>query len=171
MRNQRQSFYRSKLVLHLFAFAVLMVASMQLLAANTVNPPGGTQKTQPHFKFVVPVSLSNLGTGAKSLFVMCQVMPVSSGNPVGIGKTDIPIDATRKVVTTVTVPIHLTNSNLQYLSEPLKWVCDVWGVPVEGGQPTIFMVKTNVVGTNFGYLRSGSPTADGGFLRSYGTIQ
>lgn len=165
MRNQKQLFHHFKPAMALFAFAVLTATSAQLLAANTVNPPGWQQQSQPHFKFVVPIKLTNLDSRIVRVVVQCYVDYERNGvrGIVGVGDVETPVDAAGKVDTTVTVSVYPTSAGLNHLFDLLTWRCDLYGGQ-KRNQPNHFVVDPNTTQPTDITLRSGS-------LRAKGVIQ
>ena len=160
MRNQKQSFYRSKPVLHLLAFAVLMAASSNLPAADPIpNPPEGV-----HFQLVVPINLTNLDPRVKRVDVSCSIgyMPNTFAG-LGSGQASIPVDAAGRAVQRVIMAIVVQAQNLQHLNSASGWMCKLYAVEGTGRAGTEFrIIPTGPGAGHFAALRTGSPAADVG---------
>ncbi len=176
MRSQKQSLNRFNPALNLFAFAVLMAASSNLAAAETdpdrtrppgtdpdrTSPPDGPQGSQPHFKFVVPLNLTNLNPEVKQVRVLCRVsyLQGSTIRAGASGQTDANVDAAGKVVRSVTVPVLFTGQNLQYVRNANTWSCQLYLIGQSSGQTpgALYPFLVSPDARRVGALRTGSPT-------------
>lgn len=174
MRTQKQSFYRFRSVLHLFAFAVLMMASSLLLAAKAVKPPEGLQGSEPHFKFAVPINLTNLDPRVKQVRVECKVTYLGAGNTLtlgGEGHRDVNVDVTGKVAVTVPIQVFFTDQHAQWVSAANQWVCRLSPITETQVQRPFYIHPPTLIPTIPSSLRTGSPTVPGDNLEARGNIR
>ena len=171
MRNQKQSFYRFKPVVNLFAFAVLMAASSNLPAADPIpNPPEGV-----HFQLVVPINLTNLDPRVKRVDVSCSIgYRPNTYAGLGSGQASIPVEAAGRAVKTAIIMIVVQAQNLQHLNSASGWLCKLYAVDDSGRAGTEFRIPTGPGTGHFAALRTGSPVVDDGgtkYLLARGNVR